>query len=152
MIGSPITTLNAIGTSAAAFGSAMATGNSAAAFTALVDAPAVIANGFLNGQTVVGIDLPVSLDVLGHQVVSLPVTVGIPFGGILTPPAPIEATVGPINVLNLFNLGPVTIPLSGTMIGGIVPGLVNYAPQQLAQAIGASASPEPLISLPLLTF
>jgi hypothetical protein len=39
--------------------------------------------------------------------------------------------------------------VGGTPFSGLLPFLVNYAPQQLAQAIGASASPAPLISIPL---
>ena len=33
-----------------------------------------------------------------------------------------------------------TLPLSGTPFGGLVTDLLNFAPEQLAQALGASAS------------
>jgi hypothetical protein len=39
------------------------------------------------------------------------------------------------------------VGVGGTPFSGILPFLVNHAPQQLTQAIGAPASPPPLISL-----
>ena len=49
-IGPPVTTLEAIGSSAGAFIGAVQTGDGLGALAALIDAPAVVANGFLNGQ------------------------------------------------------------------------------------------------------
>jgi hypothetical protein len=49
-LGPPASTLQAAGSSASAFATAMQAGNPAGAITALIDAPAVIANGLLNGQ------------------------------------------------------------------------------------------------------
>jgi PE family len=157
-IGAPVTTYNAFVESAAAFDGAVLAGNPVAAFTALVDAPAVIANGFLNGHATLGISLPLSVDLLGIPV-SAPVTVGVPLGGVLTPLAPVGALVGPITIgpVKLNPLLPpitVTLPaipitLGGTPIGGITPGLLTYAPEQLAQAIGAPAPPPPTITVPV---
>ena len=48
--GAPVNALHAADVSATAFSSALEAGNFAGAANALVDAPAVIANGFLNGQ------------------------------------------------------------------------------------------------------
>jgi hypothetical protein len=198
-IGAPITTISAFATSEAAFTSALRSGNFAAALTALVDAPAVVANGFLNGHATWTLRQSFSTDfavpVQGVTVV-VPVSeqamIGIPLGGLLSPLAPSRAVVGPITV------GPVTVPeftipipdvtvgpfpvviplpapfppftytipaftvpipdatvgpftsppvtygpypftVQGTPIGGIIPALVNYAPRQLAIAIGAPA-------------
>ena len=76
-----------------------------------------------------------------------------PLDGILDAPGyyPVTATVTllgntvlpPINV----NVGAGSTPFSG-----LLPFLVNYVPQQLAQAIGAPAWPPPLISITLPTF
>jgi hypothetical protein len=189
-IGAPITTFFAFEASGAAFGSAVQSGNFAAALTALVDAPAVIANGFLNGHATLALQQSFStnltIPVTDQVTVGVPVTeqasIGIPLGGVLTPLAPITAIVGPVTIgpvtvgqLSIpippvtvgpfpipvppFSIGPFTIPIPpvtvgpftgptetfgpfpltvhGTPIGGIIPALVNYAPQQLAHAIGA---------------
>jgi hypothetical protein len=195
-IGAPITTMFAFEASEAAFGSAVQSGNFAAALTALVDAPAVIANGFLNGHATLALQQSFSanlaIPVTEQVTVGIPVTeqlmIGIPLGGVLTPLAPVTAVVGPVTIGPVtvgpfsipvppitvgpfpvpgtpFTVGPFTIPVppltvgpftvppetfgpfpstvQGTPIGGIIPALVNYAPQQLAHAIGAPASPAP---------
>ncbi|WP_407688961.1 hypothetical protein [Mycobacterium sp. HUMS_1102779] len=109
----------------------MQTGNVAGAFGALANAPAVIANGFLNGQGTITLDLPASLlTIPGATTQSL--TAAIPIGGILTPLQPVVATavakpvVGP----------PVTqtVTLGGTQFGGLIPGLQG-ASADLATAI-----------------
>ena len=109
----------------------MQTGNVAGAFGALANAPAVIANGFLNGQGTITLDLPASLlTIPGATTQSL--TAAIPIGGILTPLQPVVATavakpvVGP----------PVTqtVTLGGTQFGGLIPGL-RGALADLATAI-----------------
>jgi hypothetical protein len=189
-IGAPITTMLAFDASEAAFGSAVQSGNFAAALTALVDAPAVIANGFLNGHATLTLQQSFSenlaIPVTDQVTVGIPVTeqasLDIPLGGVLTPLAPVTAIVGPVTigpatvgqfsvpippvvvgpfVTPLGTVGPFTITLppltvgpftsptdiiepflftvQGTPIGGIIPALVNFAPQQLAHAIGAPA-------------
>ena len=55
----------------------------------------------------------------------------------LTIPIP-DVTVGPFTIPPV-TYGPYPFTVQGTPIGGIIPALVNYAPQQLAIAIGAPA-------------
>jgi hypothetical protein len=189
-IGAPVTTMFALQASEAAFGSAVQSGNFAAALTALVDAPAVIANGFLNGHATLALQQSFStnlaIPVTDQVTVGIPVTeqaeIDIPLGGVLTPLAPVTAIVGPVTIgpvivgpfsipipsvtVPPFMIGPVTVgpftfvfpPVTvgpftsppiiigpfpftaqGTPIGGIIPALLNFAPQQLAHAIGAPA-------------
>ncbi|MBX9982432.1 MAG: hypothetical protein K2Z76_23030 [Mycobacterium gordonae] len=122
-VGSPITTALAFADSASAIISALQAGNLPAAATALAGAPANIANGFLNGEAVLPLSLPLS------ATAGVPVTLDIPVGGILAPLLPLKAhVVAPV-------IGPVTVTLGGTPAGGIIPALLNYAPAQLANAI-----------------
>ncbi|POX80238.1 PE family protein [Mycobacterium kansasii] len=120
-IGPAVTTANAFGSSASAVIGAMQTGDMLGAVTALIDAPAVVANGFLNGHAT----LPLALSVLG-----LDTTTNIPLGGILTP-----AETASLTLTVFGETG--TLPLSGTAFGGIVPALLTFLPEQLAEAIGA---------------
>ncbi len=119
-IGPPVTTLEAIGSSASAFSGAVQTGDGLGALAALIDAPAVVANGFLNGQAALG--LPASL--MGIETIT-----AVPLGGILTPLQ--------FASLSIPALGPGSLTLSGTAFGGILPGLLAFLPEQLAEAIGA---------------
>ena len=121
-LGSPVTTLLAVGESSTAFLDAVEAGDPLAAIGALADAPANIADGFLNGRVVIPLNV---VDELG-----LKVDLNLPFNGVLAPLQPVTATVSILGV-------PTTVTLGGTPIGGIIPALVNYAPQQLAAAIGA---------------
>jgi hypothetical protein len=144
IIGPPIAGLDGLATGATAFGAAVQTGNGVAALGALADMPAYGLNGFLNGETIVDLTIPVTETVdippippllpggitLGP---STPVVVHLPFDGILTPPQQIQATVESAT-------GPVTVPLvelgfGGTQFGGLLPELLNYIPQQIASAI-----------------
>lgn len=142
LLGPPAATLEAAGYSATAFASAVQAGNGAAAFAALVDAPAIIANGFLNGQATYPYALNLS-SLTGPAVgdiVNLSVVANFPLDGILHPPGyyPVTATV---TVLNNEVLPPIDVNLGvgSTPFVGLLPFLVNYAPQQLAHAIGAPA-------------
>src|ERR1700733_9820306 len=124
LIGSPVTTTYAIGASASAFINAVQTGNVSGALGSLLDAPAVVANGFLNGEatlTLPFIEIEPSLGSLTT----------LPLGGILTP-----LSYGSITGV-IPGFGDLPFPTVGTTFGGIVPGLLNYLPQQLAEAIGA---------------
>ncbi|OBG30740.1 hypothetical protein A5673_01170 [Mycobacterium sp. E3198] len=115
-VGSPITALSALNSSAVAFGSAVQTGDGLGALAAVLDAPAVVANGFLNGTTYLTLP-PASL--FGFTSLT-----EIPFGGILTP----------VSIPHVFLDGfQLEIP-NGTGIGGLIPGLLSFGPQ-LAQAI-----------------
>ncbi|OBH04133.1 hypothetical protein A5696_05590 [Mycobacterium sp. E2699] len=124
-LGPPVTTLQAVGTSASAFIGAVQTGDGLGAVAALIDAPAVIANGFLNGQAT--LPLPALLGGLPPEGVET--ITAIPVGGILTPPQ--------FASLSIPAFGPGSITLGGTTFGGILPGLLVFLPATLAQAIGA---------------
>lgn len=127
-LGGPVSGLHALGSSASAFVNAVQTGNALGAFGAVLDAPAVVADGFLNGQTT----FPLTIDVVG-----IPTTLNLPFSGILVPPGPYTA----VDDLTGFGLGPLFLDSTvvGTPLGGIVPGLLDFLPEQLAMAIGAPA-------------
>jgi hypothetical protein len=155
LLGPPAATMEAAGYAASLFTSAVQAGNGSAAFAALDDAPAYIANGFLNGQATFPYALNLS-SLTGPAVANLlnvTVVANFPLDGILHPPGyyPVTATV---TATGGGVLDPVAINLGvgSTPFSGLLPFLVNYAPQQLAQAIGAPASPPPLISIPLFTF
>ncbi|OBG27196.1 PE family protein [Mycobacterium sp. 852002-51057_SCH5723018] len=122
-LGPPVATLQAVGSSASAFIGAAQTGDGLGALAALIDAPAVIANGFLNGQA--ALPLPALLGGPG----GIETITAIPVGGILTPPQ--------FASLSIPAFGPGSLTLSGTSFGGILPGLLVFLPEQLAQAIGA---------------
>src|ERR1700733_11455906 len=124
LIGSPVTTTYAIGASASAFINAVQTGNVSGALGSLLDAPAVVANGFLNGEATLTLPfLEIEPNMGGLT--------SVPVGGILTP-----LNYGQITGV-LPGFGDLPFPTVGTTFGGIVPGLLNYLPQQLAEAIGA---------------
>jgi hypothetical protein len=122
-LGPPLATLQAVGSSASAFVGAVQTGDALGAVAALIDAPAVIANGFLNGQA--ALPLPALLGGPG----GIETITAIPVGGILTPLQ--------FASLSIPALGPGSLTLSGTTFGGILPGLLVFLPETLAQAIGA---------------
>lgn len=128
-LGAPIVTAQAALQSATTVMSALQAGDAAGAFGALIDAPAVITNGFLNGEATITLDLPTSLSpIAGTQSLSA----AIPVGGILAPPKPVVATA----TVRIFPLPPVTqqIPLGGTQFGGLIPGLMG-ASAELAKVI-----------------
>lgn len=133
-LGVPIVTGQAAALSGTTFLTAVQTGNVAGALGALGDAPAVIANGFLNGQATITLDLPPSLlTIPGATTQSL--TASIPVAGILTPLQPAVATAVAKPVV-----GPAvtqTVTLGGTQFGGLIPGLQG-ASADLAAAITPS--------------
>ncbi len=122
-LGSPVTTLQAIGSSASSFIGAVQTGDGLGALAAVIDAPAVVANGFLNGQAT----LPLQAFIGGSGGVET--ITSIPLGGILTAPEFASLTIP------VFGSG--SVLLSGSGFGGLLPGLLAFVPGQLAQAIGA---------------
>jgi hypothetical protein len=96
------------------------TGNPPAALTALIDAPANIANAFLNGEQTLPLTLPVP---------GLSLTADVPFAGLLVPLQPFTATAMlPGNPLLQ------TVTITGPPVGGLVPTLVEFAPELLASA------------------
>ena len=126
-IGGPANALSALNSTGVAFAGAMQAGNVSAAAAAILDAPANMANGFLNGQTL--ITLPPALIDGGF----LSSTLQIPLGGILTPlstPLSMESIIDPP-----ISLGPFAPLAPGSSeIGGLIPGLLS-AGAQLAQVI-----------------
>lgn len=136
MAGAPIATLNGIASTATAVQQALLAGDGVGAIGTLFDAPAIVANGFLNSDTLVDMTfaVPVSLAPLPLPSPVVSVDLHLPFDGILVAPHPITATV---DVTGLpIQLGfPTTVSVGGTPFMGIVPLLVNYLPQQLADAI-----------------
>jgi len=127
--GAPLATLGGLATSATAVQQALLAGNGAAALGALVNSPAVVANAFLNGETIVDMTIPVPTGLPSPLPASIPIVLHLPFDGILVPPHPLTATID----LGIFGQLPVTI--FGTPFMGIVPLMVNYLPQQLAASI-----------------
>ncbi|ORA11700.1 PE family protein [Mycobacterium asiaticum] len=127
-IGGPANALSAINASSVAFVSAIQAGNAPAAAAAILDAPAVIADAYLNGTTVISLP-PALVDLLGTGT-PLPSTTDIQLGGILAP----------LSLPQVFvNAGPgfehLQLELSGdTEIGGLIPGVLTFG-TQLAQAI-----------------
>jgi hypothetical protein len=120
-IGMPINTLGAINSSSVAFMTALQAGDASGAAAAILDAPAFAMNGFLNGQTVVGLpDLTTHLTFGGMDFGSLTTSAQLPVGGLLTP-------LGGV-VLNPGGAVP------GTPIGGFIPGIMGVG-QELADAI-----------------
>ena len=123
-VGAPVNAFTALGTSVTAFTDAVQTGNAAGAIGALIDAPAVVTNGLLNGHMY----LPINFDISGY-----PTTIDLPLDGLLVPPstypATISVTVGPV-VIN------VTSQVGGTPFGGLIPALLTDIPEEFAEAIG----------------
>ncbi|ORC14154.1 hypothetical protein B1T46_28800, partial [Mycobacterium kansasii] len=136
LVGPAFSTAAAAGKSATAFSQAVQAGNIPLALTALVDAPAVIADGFLNGQYVLPTPLTLTVPFVVPLIGVVPETItlqnNVPFNGILHPLERITA-IAP----NPLSGGMLNVTTNGTQIGGIVPALLNYWPQQLANAIGA---------------
>lgn len=122
-IGGPVNGLNAFGSSAATFFHAAQTGDVLGATAAVFNAPAVVADGFLNGQMTV----PLNLTALGF-----PTTLNLPLSGILVNPTAYNAVAD-------SGFGLINGVVTGTPLGGIVPGLLSFLPRELAAALGAPA-------------
>lgn len=162
LAGPPFAALDAFGSSVDSFNHSLATGNALAAVSTVVDAPANILNGFLNGEVFVDDRIPVPLpDIViptglpagFPQTFTIPtpkggsITPHIPFDGLLVPPHYLTATVdipGEVIPTGLPMPFPPTITVpgvnfEGTVYGtpfmGMAPLLINYVPQQLALAI-----------------
>lgn len=135
-VGAPFAGLEGLATSATAVQQALLAGNPVGALGALVDAPAVMTNGFLNGETIVDMTIPVPVSYqlpIGPPVsFTAQIVVHLPFDGLLVPPHHITGT---ISLSSPFSTAPYPVTIFGTPFMGLVPALVNYAPQQLAAAI-----------------
>ncbi|MEE6178125.1 PE family protein [Mycobacterium sp. 050134] len=133
LAGAPIATLNGIASSATAVQQALLAGDGVGAIGALFDAPAIVANGFLNSDTLIDMSLAVPTGASAPFPTVVTIALHLPFDGILVAPHPITATV---NVPGFEAFGfPTTVTVGGTPFMGLVPLLVNYLPQQLANAI-----------------
>jgi hypothetical protein len=115
-LGGPVNAGLAASLSGAAFLEGVGTGNPLAAFAAFVDAPANIANAFLNGQQTLPVQLAPGL------------TADVPFSGLLVPMQPFATTASLLG-------NPITV--SGPPVGGLLPALLEYTPQLLASAFGS---------------
>ncbi|WP_242660542.1 PE family protein [Mycobacterium kubicae] len=138
--GAPFSALGALALSATNIEQALASGNLLGALGAFIDAPAATLDGFLNAQTLVtqSIVLPNNLPI-GPP--SISIDLHLPFDGLLVPPHPVTATVH-VPGFNLIFDVPATdldVPIFGTPFSGLIPLLVNYIPQQLANAIAPAA-------------
>lgn len=142
-VGPPIATLDGLAQAATVFSNAIQTGNGVAALGALVDTPAYVLDGFLNGNTVVDITIPLTatfhfpgilgLNLLPNDIgIGAPIVLHMPFTGILTDTQPISAS---INVPGPTGPVPITMSFGDFTIGGIVPTLLNQLPQSIAAAI-----------------
>jgi hypothetical protein len=120
-LGAPGNALAALNSSGVAFTAAVQAGNPSAAALALLDAPANMTNGFLNGSTLITLP-PVNALADGLTATT---TTEIPIGGLLTPLSlpTLNSTieiVGPVNGVQVQG---------STMIGGLIPGLQSIASQ-----------------------
>lgn len=132
--GAPLATLNAIATSAETFGQALATGNYLGAAATLFDSPAVALNGFLNGNVPIDTTINVPVPLVGDVAIVL----HLPSDGLLVPPHPVTATINvpPVAAIPAQSFN---VTIFGTPFSGLIPLLVNYAPQQIAAAIRPAA-------------
>ncbi|OBF59896.1 hypothetical protein A5787_20980 [Mycobacterium sp. 852002-50816_SCH5313054-b] len=132
ILGPPFAMANGIAQGATAFGAAAQAGNVLGMLNAIGDMPAYAMNGFLNGQLLVDLPLPitVSTPVLGS--LTLPAIAHVPFDGLLTPPEPLTVTI-PAGVAGITV--PINATLGGTEFGGLFPTLFNTISESIAAAI-----------------
>ncbi|OBA69052.1 hypothetical protein A5641_03640 [Mycobacterium sp. 1554424.7] len=135
--GAPLAGLEGLATSATAVQTALLAGDPVGALGALVNAPAVVANGFLNGELIVDMTIPVPVNYplpppLPPIAFTAQIVLHIPFDGILVPPHPLTGTVA---LSSPFATDPFPVTIFGTPFMGLVPLFVNYIPEQLAAAI-----------------
>lgn len=123
-IGGPVNALHALGVSASTITNAAQTGDFLGAAAAVLNSPAVVADGFLNGQVTV----PLNLTALGF-----PTTLDLPLSGILANPTAYSAVAD-----SGFGF-PINGVVTGTPLGGIVPGLLSFLPREIAAALGGPA-------------
>ncbi|OBI53379.1 PE family protein [Mycobacterium sp. E787] len=132
ILGPPFAMANGIAQGATAFGAAAQAGNVLGMLNAVGDMPAYAMNGFLNGQLLVDLPLPmtVSTPLLGS--LTLPAVAHVPFDGLLTPPEPLTVTI-PAGVAGITV--PINATLGGTEFGGLFPTLMNTISEAIAGAI-----------------
>ncbi|WP_158090421.1 PE family protein [Mycobacterium sp. IEC1808] len=127
-IGGPANALSALNSTGVALVGAAQAGNASAFAATLLDAPAVVADAFLNGSMLVPLP-PAAVSLFGF---TLPSTTYLPLGGILTPLSlpSVFVDLGGGDLAQLQLTG-------GTPIGGLIPGLLSF-PAQLAADIAAT--------------
>jgi hypothetical protein len=113
-----------LGQSATTFVHAVQSGTVLGATAAILDAPAAMVNGFLNGQTT----LPLSITALG-----LPTTLDIPLDGIRVPATQYTATVAGLSGFPVF--------VTGTPVGGILSDILTDIPATWRQHWAARRLP-----------
>jgi hypothetical protein len=135
--GAPLAGLEGLATSATAVQQALLAGDGVGALGALFNSPAVVANGFLNGETIVDMAIPVPVNYalpppLPPIAFTAQIVIHLPFDGLLVPPHPLTGTIA---LSSPFATDPYPVTIFGTPFMGLVPLFVNYIPQQLAAAI-----------------
>ncbi|OBK48133.1 PE family protein [Mycobacterium sp. 1081908.1] len=153
-VGAPVNALDAVSATASQFAGELQTGNLTGAIGTLVDAPAVVTDAFLNGETTLALSLPLPnfSTNLGNSILlgTLSFTNGnadinIPLDGLLVPQTPITGTitgtasgtgVASIAAATLVNSQlPLPVDVLGTPTSGLLTALLVFAPEQLALAI-----------------
>jgi PE family len=143
LIGPPLSTLDGLATGATEFGAALQTGDPLAVAGALVDLPAHALDGFLNGQPVLDLRIPISasFDLPAIPPLTTPIHVDaanaaiiahLPFNGLLAQPEQMGAT---IEIPSLLGPTLVDLPLGNMQFGGLITELLTHTPQQVAAAI-----------------
>jgi PE family len=130
-LGGPVNGLSALGNSVTTFANAVQGGDAFGAATAVFNAPAAFVDGFLNGHST--LPLTLNVDLSG---IPVPTTLNVPLNGILVPAAPYGAVLDGSSLLPGLTFNSV---VTGTPLGGILPGLLDFLPRSLAAAIGASS-------------
>jgi hypothetical protein len=129
-IGAPGNALAALNSSAVAFTGAVQAGQPSAAIAAVLTAPADMANGFLNGSTLITLPDVNATAFLGTAPLPATASTQLPIGGLLTPlslPTQGANVAGLLDVVGAQNPG-------STGVGGLIPGLQSVA-SQLATGI-----------------
>ncbi|OBK28545.1 PE-PGRS family protein [Mycobacterium asiaticum] len=142
VLGAPVAGLDGFATASSVIGNGIATGNIGAIAAGIVDSPAYVLDGMLNGTTIVDLTMGVKLSsvpVLGPVIdpllgdVSIPIEMHLPFNGLLVPPQQVTATV-PLNLFNIIDI-PINLTLGGTPFAGLANTLLVYTPRHLADVI-----------------
>ncbi len=133
LVGGPYNALAAFGAVGDAFVGYTHAGNWPAAIGTLLAAPGVCTDAFLNGQSILPVDIVVIADVAGIPIPT-PVTLNLPMDGLLVPETPYTATLD-LSAATGGLLAKQTVPVEGAPLSGLLTGLLSYAPQQLADAI-----------------
>ncbi|OBI82570.1 PE family protein [Mycobacterium sp. 1245805.9] len=157
-VGAPVNAFGALSASASQFVGELQTGNLTGAIGTLIDAPAVVTDAFLNGETSlpVSIPLPTFSTNLGPGPLLGTVTFAngtadfnIPLDGLLVPPTPITGTItgvatgtgvaGIAAAILVNSQLPLAVTVLGTPTSGLATALLVFAPKQLALAITPAA-------------